>query len=236
MPSDRFPDNDGREFASIVQWDDIQYTRTDKKPKPPWAWFRLQIAFLRSPLWCSMTKTQRADFISMCAAASQTGNFVPTDDARWLRQFELTRKNVRTLAELGLIAFSTLSLDDKRLNELRSVLSVGRPSVGRHQSRAETETETETDAPRSGALAQSRDSTVETPDTNPEAEISQRHPTGDGVSGVKELSEAQISKLATQLNVWRAKRESDEAFQERVLHACREHKSHTAQHRQMEES
>ena len=66
MPGDTLPKNDCREFASIVQWDEIQYTRTDKKPKPPWAWFRLQLAFLRSPLWCSMTKTQRADFISMC--------------------------------------------------------------------------------------------------------------------------------------------------------------------------
>jgi hypothetical protein len=234
VPSNGSPRNELREFASIVQWDDIQYTRIDKKPKPPWAWFRLQLAFLRSPLWCSMTKTQRADFVSMCAAASQTGNLVPTDDTRWLRQFELTRKNVRTLAELGLIAFATLSPDDKRLNDLRSVLSVRCPPDGRHQNRIRAESDqTRTDASRSDALTQSRDSTVEKPDTKPETEVSQRHPAGDGVSDVDELSESRISELATLLNVWKVEREPYEDFRGRVLDAYEKHKSHRAQHRQM---
>jgi len=142
----------GREFASVVDWDDFQYVRTDKKPKPPWAWFRVQLDFLRSPLWTSLTKSQRADFIAMCAAASQTGNLVPIDDAKWLKFFDLSRKNVSTLLELSLISVSTLPADDPRIRELRSALSVRRPSVGLHKE-AETDTETDTHTTSAERLA-----------------------------------------------------------------------------------
>lgn len=127
-----------REFLEIVDWEIFQYADTRKVRRPPWRWFRIQVSFIYSPIWLSMTRQQRGDFVSLLAAASQTGNMIPMEP-RWLRNFGVSIKVCKKLSQLGVIRIFSLTSDHKRIKDLRRVFTGGAPDIDSEQNRTETE-------------------------------------------------------------------------------------------------
>ena len=125
-----------REFIEVVNWESFQYSDTRKKPNPPWRWFKIQTAFIYSPIWLSMTRQQRGDFVALLAAASQTGNLIP-NDSKWLRNFGLSTKIAKNLAQVGAIRIFSLPADHRRIKALRRTFSGGAPDKEQIQNRTE---------------------------------------------------------------------------------------------------
>lgn len=125
-----------REFFEICDWDSFQYSDTRKVPLPPWRWFKVPLAFVRSPTWMEMTRQQRGDFVGVLAAASQCGNLIPLDP-KWLRSFGVSAKILKNLSQLGLIRIFSMRSDDKRIRDLRQTFSGGTPAQRRGEEHRE---------------------------------------------------------------------------------------------------
>lgn len=123
-------DDEIRDFFEVVDWEIFQYSDTRKKPNPPWRWYRVQMTFVRSPVWLAMTKPQRADFIAVLGAASETGNMIPVD-RKWLRFRELSPNILRKLSNVGLVRGFSLPANHPKIKELRHVFSGGTPAQRR---------------------------------------------------------------------------------------------------------
>lgn len=149
-------DSTRHEFIEICDWESFQYSGSHRKANPPWKWFRIHNSFLESPVWLSMTKPQRADFITLLSLASRTGNMIP-NDKKWLRLHGVGTKTLPSLEQLSLIREFSLPIDDKRIMALRSVFSGGTPPRGEERREEEK---------RGDALARSpgvKDSNFPTP-------------------------------------------------------------------------
>lgn len=118
---------EAREFVEIVDWTIFQYSDHRKKPHPPWRWFRIQMTLLRSPQWLALTKPQRADFIAVLGAASETGNMIPLEK-KWLRLRELSPRILQKLSKTGLVRSFSLPANHSRIKDLRRVFSGGIPA------------------------------------------------------------------------------------------------------------
>jgi hypothetical protein len=115
-----------RTFYEVLDWEAFQYSDRRKVPNPPWRWFRIQVAMLRAPQWLALSAAQRADFIALLGAASETGNLIP-DDPAWLGVRGLNRQSLRQLVNKSLAARVSLPSDHPRIKELRRVLSGAAP-------------------------------------------------------------------------------------------------------------
>jgi hypothetical protein len=131
-----------RDFIEICDWESFQYSGSHRKPNAPWPWFRLHNNFIESQTWFSMTKPQRSDFVTLLSLVSRFGNMIPKDE-KWLRSHGISSKTLPSLAQLPLIRSFSLPADDKRIKQLRSVLSGGLPPRG-EENRGEDKRE---DAP-----------------------------------------------------------------------------------------
>ena len=125
-----------RQFYEVTDWAAYQYTDRRKVPSPPWKWFRVQLALLRSPEWLALSAAQRADFIAVLGAASETGNLIP-DDPSWLQVRGISRQSLRQLVGKSLVARVSLPSDHARIKELRRVLSGVAPDTEDRGQRAE---------------------------------------------------------------------------------------------------
>jgi hypothetical protein len=125
-----------RRFYEVTDWAAYQYTDRRKVPSPPWKWFRVQLALLRSPEWLALSAQQRADFIAVLGAASETGNLIP-DDAAWLQLRGISRQSLRQLVGRSLVGRVSLPSDHQRIKELRRVLSGAAPDPEGRGQRAE---------------------------------------------------------------------------------------------------
>lgn len=135
-----------REFFEICDWESFQYSDTRKVPSPPWRWFKVPLAFIRSPTWMAMTRQQRGDFVGVLAAASQCGNLIPLDPG-WLRSFGVSAKILKNLGQLGLIRVFSIPSDDKRIRDLRQTFSGGTPAQRRGEENREEQTSGEETEP-----------------------------------------------------------------------------------------
>ena len=156
-------DSARREFIEVCGWESFQYSGSHRKANPPWKWFRIHNSFLESPVWFSMTKPQRADFITLLSLASRTGNMIP-NDKKWLRLHGASTKTLPSLEQLSLIREFSLPIDDKRIMALRSVFSGGTPPRGEERREEENRGDAQVRSP--GA----KDSDIPIPD------VPNRHP------------------------------------------------------------
>jgi hypothetical protein len=115
-----------RKFYEVRDWAAYQYADRRKVPNPPWKWFRVQVALLRSPEWLGLSAAQRADFIAALGAASETGNLIP-DDPRWLHFRGLSRRSLASLVRESLVGCISLPNEHPRIRQLRRVLSGAAP-------------------------------------------------------------------------------------------------------------
>ncbi len=127
-----------RSFIEICDWESFQYSGSHRKPDPPWPWFRLHNNFMESQTWFEMTKPQRADFIALLSLVSRFGNLIPKD-MKWLKSHGVSSKTLPSLEQLWLIRSFSLPVNDKRIKNLRSVLSGGTPRRGEERREEEKE-------------------------------------------------------------------------------------------------
>ena len=152
-----------RIFIEICDWQSFQYSGSHRKADPPWKWFRLHNSFIESPIWFSMTKPQRADFVTLLSLASRTGNLIPKD-RKWLSSHGISAKTLPSLEQLSLIRVFPLPQDDQRITELRSILSGGTPLRGEEKREEENRKEENgEDAPKRTSTPGVKDSNDPTP-------------------------------------------------------------------------
>lgn len=163
-----------RIFIEICGWESFQYSGSHRKPDPPWPWFRLHNNFIESQIWFAMTKPQQADFIALLSLVSRFGNFIPMD-VKWLRSHGISSKTLSSLEKLSLIRIFSVPADDRKIKQLRSVLSGGTPCRGKEKRTEENRgAENEEDAQeRTPGINDSDFPTTNVPNGNLTSDIKQ---------------------------------------------------------------
>lgn len=127
------------EFLKIVDWEELQYSNTHKKPDPPWPWFKVPRILKDGREWQKLPESARGAFFGLCMMASETGNLIAHDSA-WLKNaIQLRPKSLAILIEAGFVRTISLPSDSKEIKRVRSIYSGHRTVIGRRTVRQEGE-------------------------------------------------------------------------------------------------